>query len=113
MALNGCWNSQAASRTSRPLFIMVAESTVIFGPIDQFGCRSTSFGSAQPKDVLRHPNWSMGPKITVDSATMMNKGLEVLEAAWLFQQPLSAIEIVIHRESVVHSLVEFEDRSVK
>jgi 1-deoxy-D-xylulose-5-phosphate reductoisomerase len=55
----------------------------------------------------------MGPKITVDSATLMNKGLEVLEAAWLFDQPLSAVEIVVHRESIVHSMVEFVDRSVK
>jgi 1-deoxy-D-xylulose-5-phosphate reductoisomerase len=67
----------------------------------------------RPADALRHPNWEMGPKVTVDSATMMNKGLEVLEAAWLFEQPLSAIEIVIHRESIIHSLVEFEDRSLK
>jgi 1-deoxy-D-xylulose-5-phosphate reductoisomerase len=69
--------------------------------------------SAQPADALRHPNWAMGPKITVDSATMMNKGLEVLEAAWLFGQPLSAIQIVVHRESILHSLVEFIDGSVK
>jgi 1-deoxy-D-xylulose-5-phosphate reductoisomerase len=66
-----------------------------------------------PADALRHPNWSMGPKITVDSATMMNKGLEAIEARWLFEQPLDAIDIVVHRESIVHSLVEFFDRSVK
>ena len=69
--------------------------------------------SATPEQALCHPNWSMGPKITVDSATLMNKGLEVLEAAWLFDLPLSSIEIVLHRESIVHSLVEFIDRSVK
>lgn len=67
----------------------------------------------KPVDALRHPNWNMGPKITVDSATLINKGLEVLEAAWLFDQPLARIEILVHRESVVHSLVEFFDRSVK
>jgi 1-deoxy-D-xylulose-5-phosphate reductoisomerase len=66
-----------------------------------------------PADALRHPNWAMGPKITVDSATLMNKGLEVLEAAWLFEQPLGSIEVVVHRESIIHSMVEFIDRSVK
>jgi 1-deoxy-D-xylulose-5-phosphate reductoisomerase len=67
----------------------------------------------RPSDALRHPNWVMGPKITVDSATLMNKGLEVLEAAWLFQRSLDEIEIVVHRESVIHSMVEFFDRSIK
>ena len=66
-----------------------------------------------PEQALRHPNWSMGPKITVDSATLMNKGLEVLEARWLFDLPLERIAIVLHRESIVHSLVEFVDGSVK
>ena len=66
-----------------------------------------------PDQALRHPNWSMGPKITVDSATLMNKGLEVLEAGWLFDLPLERIAIVLHRESIVHSLVEFVDGSVK
>jgi 1-deoxy-D-xylulose-5-phosphate reductoisomerase len=68
---------------------------------------------ARPVDALRHPNWAMGPKITVDSATLMNKGLEALEASWLFQQSLDSIDIVVHRESVIHSLVEFTDRSIK
>jgi 1-deoxy-D-xylulose-5-phosphate reductoisomerase len=66
-----------------------------------------------PEQALRHPNWSMGPKITVDSATLMNKGLEVLEACWLFGLPLDRVGIVLHRESIVHSLVEFVDGSVK
>jgi 1-deoxy-D-xylulose-5-phosphate reductoisomerase len=61
------------------------------------------------QEVLAHPNWDMGPKITVDSATMMNKGLEVLEAQHLFGVGLDRIEVVIHRESIVHSLVEFRD----
>jgi 1-deoxy-D-xylulose-5-phosphate reductoisomerase len=69
--------------------------------------------SATAAEALRHPNWSMGPKITVDSATLMNKGLEVLEAAWVFDLPLDQIEIVVHRESIIHSLVEFVDLSVK
>jgi 1-deoxy-D-xylulose-5-phosphate reductoisomerase len=70
-------------------------------------------GLVTPAEALRHPNWSMGPKITVDSATLMNKGLEVLEACWLFDLPLEQVGIVLHRESIVHSLVEFVDGSVK
>lgn len=66
-----------------------------------------------PAEALRHPNWSMGARITVDSATMVNKGLEVIEAHWLFGVPLDRIEVVIHRESVVHSLVEFVDGALK
>jgi 1-deoxy-D-xylulose-5-phosphate reductoisomerase len=64
------------------------------------------------EQALNHPNWSMGPKITIDSATLMNKGLEVIEARWLFSQPLDKIEVVIHPQSVVHSLVEYVDGSV-
>jgi len=63
-------------------------------------------------DALKHPNWSMGPKITIDSATLMNKGLEVIEARWLFDLPPERIEIVVHPQSIVHSLVEFVDGSV-
>lgn len=65
------------------------------------------------EQALRHPNWSMGSKITIDSATLMNKGLEVIEAKWLFSVPLEKIEVVVHPQSIVHSLVEFEDGSVK
>ena len=61
------------------------------------------------KDALQHPNWKMGAKITVDSATLMNKGLEVIEAMRLYQLPLEQVEVVIHRQSVIHSLVEFRD----
>jgi 1-deoxy-D-xylulose-5-phosphate reductoisomerase len=64
-----------------------------------------------PEQAVRHPNWVMGPKISVDSATMMNKGLELIEAAWLFALPPERIEIMLHPQSVVHSLVEFEDGS--
>lgn len=64
------------------------------------------------KQALNHPNWSMGSKITIDSATMMNKGLEVIEAHWLFHIPYEKIEVLLHRESIVHSLVEYHDRSV-
>jgi len=65
------------------------------------------------EQALRHPNWQMGKKITVDSATLLNKGLECIEARWLFDVPLDRIEVVLHRESIVHSLVEFRDGSVK
>lgn len=63
-------------------------------------------------DAVKHPNWSMGAKITVDSSTMMNKGLEVIEAHWLFGMPYDRIETLIHRESIVHSLVEYADHSM-
>ncbi|MEB6548228.1 1-deoxy-D-xylulose-5-phosphate reductoisomerase [Heyndrickxia sporothermodurans] len=63
--------------------------------------------------ALNHPNWSMGAKITIDSATMMNKGLEVIEAHWLFNVPYEKIDVLLHRESIIHSLVEFRDTSVK
>jgi 1-deoxy-D-xylulose-5-phosphate reductoisomerase len=64
------------------------------------------------EDALKHPNWSMGSKITIDSATMMNKGLEVIEAFWLFHIPYDRIDVLLHKESIVHSMVEFEDRSI-
>ncbi|VAX16112.1 1-deoxy-D-xylulose 5-phosphate reductoisomerase [hydrothermal vent metagenome] len=64
------------------------------------------------KDALNHPNWKMGKKITIDSATMMNKGLEVIEARWLFNLPAEKIEVVIHQQSIIHSMVEFCDSSL-
>ena len=64
-----------------------------------------------PKEALRHPNWVMGKKITIDSATMMNKGLEIIEAFWLFDIPASDIEVIIHPQSIIHSLVEYIDGS--
>jgi 1-deoxy-D-xylulose-5-phosphate reductoisomerase len=66
-----------------------------------------------PEEALAHPNWEMGPKITIDSATMMNKGLEVIEAYWLYGVSLDSIEVVIHPQSIIHSMVEFEDKSIK
>ncbi|MCM3594267.1 1-deoxy-D-xylulose-5-phosphate reductoisomerase [Metabacillus idriensis] len=63
-------------------------------------------------EALNHPNWSMGAKITIDSATMMNKGLEVIEAHWLFDLPYEKIEVLLHKESIIHSMAEFHDRSV-
>ena len=64
------------------------------------------------KEALNHPNWTMGPKITIDSATLMNKGLEVMEAGWLFQVSLDQVAVLIHPQSIVHSLVEFQDGSI-
>ncbi|KFZ43276.1 1-deoxy-D-xylulose 5-phosphate reductoisomerase [Anoxybacillus sp. KU2-6(11)] len=64
------------------------------------------------EEALKHPNWSMGAKITIDSATMMNKGLEVIEAHWLFQLPYEQIDVLLHKESIIHSMVQFHDGSV-
>ncbi|MEH7110922.1 1-deoxy-D-xylulose-5-phosphate reductoisomerase [Neobacillus niacini] len=64
------------------------------------------------KEALNHPNWSMGAKITIDSATMMNKGLEVIEAHWLYNMPYEKIDVLLHKESIIHSMVEFHDSSV-
>lgn len=64
------------------------------------------------EDALNHPNWSMGKKITIDSATMMNKGLEVIEAKWLFDLPIEKIDTILHKQSIIHSMVEFNDTSV-
>jgi len=71
-----------------------------------------TFEAITVQEALQHPNWRMGPKITVDSATMMNKGLEVIEAYWLFGLPLERIEVLIHPQSIVHALVELRDGSV-
>lgn len=69
--------------------------------------------SVTPEQALNHPTWKMGSKITVDSATLMNKGMETIEAMWLFDVPMESVEVLVHRESIVHSLVEFADGSVK
>lgn len=63
--------------------------------------------------ALKHPNWEMGAKITIDSASMMNKGFEVIEAKWLFGMRPEQIEVVVHPQSVIHSMVQFEDGAVK
>jgi 1-deoxy-D-xylulose-5-phosphate reductoisomerase len=73
----------------------------------------SSFENATVDEALNHPNWKMGNKITIDSATMMNKGLEVIEAHWLFGIPTDKIEVVIHPQSIIHSMVQFVDGSIK
>ena len=77
-----------------------------------FGKKREELEGMTREDALRHPNWSMGAKITVDSATLMNKGLEFIEAMHLYQMPPEKISIVIHRESIIHSLVEYCDNAV-
>ena len=77
-----------------------------------FGKKIEEMRGMTREQALAHPNWSMGAKITIDSATMMNKGLELIEAMWLYDLPPEDIEIVVHRESIVHSAVEFADGAV-
>ena len=73
----------------------------------------TRLAKVTPEQALKHPSWRMGQKVTIDSATLMNKGLEVIEARWLFDMPLDNIKILIHPQSIIHSMVEFDDGSVK
>lgn len=77
-----------------------------------FGKTREQLSRVTAADALRHPNWDMGAKITIDSATMMNKGLELIEAHWLFDMPPEKIDIVVHRESIIHSLIEYDDNAV-
>ncbi|MEH7415807.1 1-deoxy-D-xylulose-5-phosphate reductoisomerase [Neobacillus drentensis] len=121
---------EAAKRNNVPLLPVDSEHSAIFqalqGEMDKNIERlilTASGGSfrdrtrAELKDVtveqaLNHPNWSMGAKITIDSATMMNKGLEVIEAHWLFDVPFEKIDVLLHKESIIHSMVEFHDSSI-
>lgn len=100
-ALRGCPSKDAVKK-----IILTASG----GPF--FGKTLSELEDVTPADALKHPNWNMGAKITIDSATMMNKGLEFIEAKWLFDMPNDAIEIVVHRESVVHSAIVYKDNSV-
>ena len=77
-----------------------------------FGKTANELKDVTVEQALKHPNWSMGSKITIDSATLMNKGLELIEAAWLFDKSPDDIEVVVHKQSVIHSAVEFDDYSV-
>lgn len=77
-----------------------------------FGKKKDELKNMKAAQALKHPNWSMGAKITIDSATLMNKGLEVMEARWLFDVAIDDIEVVVQRESIIHSMVEFKDHSV-
>lgn len=77
-----------------------------------FGKTRTELEDVTVEQALKHPNWEMGAKITIDSASMMNKGLEIIEACWLFDVPEDAIKVVVHRESIIHSAVQFDDNAV-
>lgn len=76
------------------------------------GLKKESLKSMTAQDALKHPNWRMGPKITIDSATLVNKALEVMEAAWLFDIPISKVQVLVHPQSIIHSMVEYVDGSV-
>lgn len=80
------------------------------GPFRNF--TTAELSSISPDQALNHPTWSMGPKVTIDSSTLMNKGLEVIEAYWLFDVKLDQIEVVVHPQSIVHSMVEYQDLSI-
>lgn len=97
---------QAANGNSIDKILLTASG----GPF--FGKKIEEMRGMTREQALAHPNWSMGAKITIDSATMMNKGLELIEAMWLYDLPPEDIEIVVHRESIVHSAVEFADGAV-
>ncbi|MBI1915300.1 MAG: 1-deoxy-D-xylulose-5-phosphate reductoisomerase [Planctomycetes bacterium] len=89
------------------------ERVVLTGSGGPFrGRKANDLAGVTVAEALRHPTWNMGPKITVDSATLMNKALEIIEARWLFDLPPERIEVIIHPESVIHSFVEFKDGSV-
>ncbi len=77
-----------------------------------FGKNTDELQKITPEDALQHPTWNMGSKITIDSATLMNKGLEIIEAKWLFDVEVDNIDVVVHRESIIHSLIEYNDNSV-
>ena len=77
-----------------------------------FGRTRSELETVTREQALRHPNWDMGAKITIDSATMMNKGLEVIEASWLFELPEDRIDVVVHRESIIHSMIQYKDNAV-
>ena len=104
-AIFQCLQGKPSNKALKKLIL-----TASGGPF--FGKTRDELKNVTVKDALKHPNWSMGAKITVDSATMMNKGLEVIEAAWLFGVSPSKIDVVVHRESIIHSAVEYDDNAV-
>lgn len=105
-AIFQCLQGAPADKRAIKRLILTASG----GPF--FGKTAEELETVTLQDALKHPNWSMGAKITVDSATMMNKGLELIEARWLFDMPPEDIDVVVHRESIIHSLVEYVDNAV-
>jgi 1-deoxy-D-xylulose-5-phosphate reductoisomerase len=104
-AIFQCLQDKHSAKTLKKIIL-----TASGGPF--FGYSSKELESVTKAQALKHPNWSMGSKITVDSATLMNKGLELIEAVWLFGVSYSDVEIVVHRQSIIHSAVEFSDNSI-
>ena len=104
-AIFQCLQGQPTNKALKRIIL-----TASGGPF--FGKTRAELEKVTVADALKHPNWSMGQKITIDSATMMNKGLELIEAVWLFNVHPSKIEIVVHRESIIHSAVEYDDNAV-
>ncbi len=103
-AIFQCLNGEQASSVKR---IILTSSG---GPFRQFSHEELL--NATVDQALKHPTWQMGPKVTIDSSTLMNKGLEVIEAHWLFDLPLEQIDVIIHPQSVIHSMVEYVDNSI-
>jgi 1-deoxy-D-xylulose-5-phosphate reductoisomerase len=97
-------------KSGRPNEIRRIVLTASGGPFREHNAEQLA--NVTVEQALDHPTWNMGPKITIDSATMMNKALEIIEARWLFGLPASQIEVVVHPQSIVHSMVEFDDGSV-
>lgn len=100
-------NPTALNRANSPVHRLVL--TASGGPF--VGQSQVDFDVVTPAEALAHPRWRMGPKVTIDSATMMNKGFEILEARWLFNLPVEQIDVVVHPESIIHSMVSFVDGS--
>ena len=101
------WQCLAGEKTRPDRLILTASG----GPFR--GCSRDELARVTPEQALKHPSWHMGRKVTIDSATLMNKGLEVIEAHWLFRMPFERISVVVHPQSVIHSMVEFPDGAVK
>ena len=104
-AIFQCLQDQHSAKTLEKILL-----TASGGPF--FGMGTEELRTKTKADALKHPNWNMGAKITIDSATLMNKGLELIEAAWLFGLPEDKIQIVVQRESIIHSAVQFADHSI-
>ncbi len=102
------WQCLSGERLERLERVIITASG---GPFREWP--NAAFDKITVADALKHPNWRMGRKITIDSATLMNKGLEVIEAHWLFALPLAKISVLIHPQSIIHSMVEFVDGSIK
>ena len=130
LVAGGALVMEAAREANSPILPVDSEHSAIFqcllgehSPIEKLILTASGgpflhsspeqIAKATKADALRHPNWNMGAKVSIDSASMMNKGLEVIEAHWLFGVPASQIEVLVHPQSIIHSMVQFEDGSIK